>query len=70
MSEESVCNQICAGIKDEREGQRAYEALSKELHGEGYPEEAFAVERLITTDEKKHEDYLEVLNKSHMCNCK
>jgi len=70
MSEESVCKMICDRIVDEREGQRAYNALSKELHGEGYPEEAFAVEHLITTDEKKHEDYLDVLNKSHMCNCK
>lgn len=70
MSEESVCKMICDGIVDEREGQRDYKRLSKELHGEGYPEEAFAVEHLITTDEKKHENYLKVLEQSHMCNCK
>ena len=70
MTEESVCNMICDNIVDEHEAQPTYMKLVKELHGDGYPEEAFAVEHLIVTDEKKHEDYLKVLDKSHMCNCK
>jgi len=70
MTEETLCERICNAIEDEREGQLEYIALAKELNQEASPEEAYAVEKLIVTDEKKHEEYMKVLDQSHMCNCK
>jgi hypothetical protein len=60
---------ICENILDERDAQPEYMKLVKALRDDAYPEEAEAVEKLIVADEKKHEEYLKVLNASHDCKC-
>lgn len=69
MTEETICKLICANILDERDAQPEYMKLVEALYNESYPEEATAVEKLIVSDEKKHEDYLKILNASHDCKC-
>lgn len=69
MTEENICEMICENILDEREAQPIYMKLVNELRKDAYPEEAEAVEKLIVTDEKKHEEYLKILNQSHDCKC-
>ena len=69
MPEEEICEMICENILDERDAQPEYMKLVKALHDDAYPEEAEAVEKLIVADEKKHEEYLKVLNASHDCKC-
>jgi len=60
---------ICENILDEHKAQPEYMKLVNQLRKDAYPEEALAVEKLIVTDEHKHEDYLKVLNQSHECRC-
>ena len=69
MPEEEICKMICENILDERDAQPEYMKLVKALRDDAYPEEAEAVEKLIVADEKKHEEYLKVLNASHDCKC-
>ena len=69
MTEETICEMICINLLDEREAQPIYMKLVKALRDDAYPEEAEAVEKLIITDEKKHEEYLKILNQSHNCKC-
>lgn len=69
MAEETICKMICENILDERDADPEYMKLVKELHAEGYPEEAIAIEKLIITDENKHMEYLKILNASHDCKC-
>jgi len=69
VSEETICEMVCTNLLDEREAQPKYMKLVNELRNDAYPEEAEAVEKLIVTDEKKHEEYLKVLNASHDCKC-
>ena len=69
MAEETICKMICENILDERDAGPEYMKLVKELHVDGYPEEAIAIEKLIITDENKHMEYLKILNASHDCKC-
>jgi len=69
MSEKTICEMVCTNLLDERKAQPEYMKLVNELRKDAYPEEAEAVEKLIVTDEKKHEEYLKVLNQSHDCKC-
>ena len=69
MTEETICKMICENVLDERDAQPEYMKLVNALREDGYVEESIAVRDLIVTDEKKHEDYLKILNASHDCKC-
>jgi len=69
MIEETICKMICENILDERDAQPEYMKLVNALREDGYVEESIAIRDLIVTDEKKHEEYLKVLNQSHGCKC-
>jgi len=69
MTEEMICEMICDNLKDEHEAQPTYMKLVNAIKEDGYIEESIAIRDLIVTDEKKHEDYLKVLNASHECKC-
>ena len=69
MPEKEICKMICENILDEREAGPEYMKLVKALQDDAFPEEEIAIEKLIITDEKKHMEYLKVLNASHDCKC-
>jgi len=69
MTKEQVCKMVCENIIDEHKAQPEYMKMVEQLKKDNYPNEAEAIKSLIVTDEKKHENYLKILNQSHECRC-